>query len=631
MSTVLARFVALALKGRGLTRRQRICKASRAACHGFAKSLLTHCTQLQLPSIFNSAFIFRTAAHSIAAPRSLSATIHPDLPSSSRARIFLFFLPFLISLLAVPGVALAAPGNWSDFVTVSMTNPTTPKLISNGICYSDGTDILCDGTGGLVSGAGSIATDTIISGTTRVTANTTGYISFTTGGTTTGYMDTAGNFILPGVSTTGIISTTGLYTAGNIVISPTASIRDIYNSGVYQPNVGYTSNNNSFMGSQGGMFFAIDSNADQTTNAYTFKARTNGIIGGNTLMTIYQNGLINVSNSFVVGSSQANPSTSLLVSGTSLFTSWTAINFADGSKPTAPLEVSGTISATIISGTHYGDGSHLTGITANISVTTGSSGSLIYRDSVGDLIASSTFNISTTGSMGIGAGPPASLGFNRLYVTGAIRSGDYLQTGGGLRLGDANHIINADTVNKYMSFIVSNTEAMRIVSTGYVGIGTAYPSATLHVSGSLNVDGTASANSLFLSSGGNIPIRFNYLSSVASVLKLASNGTLYFQNSGGSNIGLFNSNGVFSVGNASVSSSLNVSGSSLITSWTAINTNAVATAPLEVSGTVSATSFYTSGTVRVGGTGGETCSTPADYGKNRYNPASGHMQVCVPR
>jgi hypothetical protein len=30
-------------------------------------------------------------------------------------------------------------------------------------------------------------------------------------------------------------------------------------------------------------------------------------------------------------------------------------------------------------------------------------------------------------------------------------------------------------------------------------------------------------------------------------------------------------------------------------------------------------------------TGSETCVTPADYGKNRYNPVTGHMQVCVPR
>ncbi|WP_271671378.1 hypothetical protein [Bradyrhizobium sp. CCBAU 51627] len=54
-------------------------------------------------------------------------------------------------------------------------------------------------------------------------------------------------------------------------------------------------------------------------------------------------------------------------------------------------------------------------------------------------------------------------------------------------------------------------------------------------------------------------------------------------------------------------------------------------APLEISGTVSASSVYTSGTFRVGGTGSETCAGLSDYGKNRYNPVTGHMQVCVPR
>ncbi|UWU68196.1 hypothetical protein [Bradyrhizobium sp. NC92] len=91
---------------------------------------------------------------------------------------------------------------------VSLTDPETPKLYSNAICWSDGTNILCDGTAGLASGGGTVA-DTITSGTTKVTANnTTGYVSFTTGGTTTGYMDTAGKFVVPGISTTGIVSFT---------------------------------------------------------------------------------------------------------------------------------------------------------------------------------------------------------------------------------------------------------------------------------------------------------------------------------------------------------------------------------------------------------------------------------------
>jgi hypothetical protein len=57
----------------------------------------------------------------------------------------------------------------------------------------------------------SISGDSITSGTTKVTANTNGYISLTTGGTTTGYFDTAGRLVVPSISTTGVISGTGGY------------------------------------------------------------------------------------------------------------------------------------------------------------------------------------------------------------------------------------------------------------------------------------------------------------------------------------------------------------------------------------------------------------------------------------
>ena len=35
------------------------------------------------------------------------------------------------------------------------------------------------------------------------------------------------------------------------------------------------------------------------------------------------------------------------------------------------------------------------------------------------------------------------------------------------------------------------------------------------------------------------------------------------------------------------------------------------------------------GSMQVGGTGSESCSSSADYGKNRRNPTSGRMQVCL--
>ncbi|PIZ31781.1 MAG: hypothetical protein COY40_01245 [Alphaproteobacteria bacterium CG_4_10_14_0_8_um_filter_53_9] len=59
--------------------------------------------------------------------------------------------------------------------------------------------------------------DKIVSGTTNVTARTDGTISFTTGGVTTGYFDTAGRLVVPGISvTTKQTSVTTLYASGNI-------------------------------------------------------------------------------------------------------------------------------------------------------------------------------------------------------------------------------------------------------------------------------------------------------------------------------------------------------------------------------------------------------------------------------
>ncbi|KAA0070459.1 hypothetical protein CIW50_26785 [Tardiphaga sp. P9-11] len=47
--------------------------------------------------------------------------------------------------------------DWSDFATVSMTNPSTPKLTANRLCYTDGRDLLCDGAAGLLVTSGTIA------------------------------------------------------------------------------------------------------------------------------------------------------------------------------------------------------------------------------------------------------------------------------------------------------------------------------------------------------------------------------------------------------------------------------------------------------------------------------------------
>ena len=76
------------------------------------------------------------------------------------------------------------------------------------------THFVGDGSG-LTGIVGASSGGNITIGTTKVTTNSTGYVSFTTGGITTGYMDTSGRFVLPGVSTTGAVSATNLAVAGS--------------------------------------------------------------------------------------------------------------------------------------------------------------------------------------------------------------------------------------------------------------------------------------------------------------------------------------------------------------------------------------------------------------------------------
>ncbi|AMA60139.1 hypothetical protein [Bradyrhizobium sp. CCGE-LA001] len=69
--------------------------------------------------------------------------------------------------------------------------------------------------------------------------------------------------------------------------------------------------------------------------------------------------------------------------------------------------------------------------------------------------------------------------------------------GSGLWWGNANRVIgDGNTNTKYIALLTSSTEAMRIVSTGYVGIGTTAPSRALDVSGSANVSTNLGANTM---------------------------------------------------------------------------------------------------------------------------------------
>lgn len=180
------------------------------------------------------------------------------------------------------------------------------------------------------------------------------------------------------------------------------------------------------------------------------------------------------------------------------------------------VSVTGSISAVRF----IGDGSGLTGLSAaNVSVTTGASGSLVYRDAYGSLVASSGLSISsTTGSVGIGAGAPANLANNSLYAAGSIQAGNNMILGDNYYLswGNGNRILGSSSSN-YLAFQTSSTEAMRIVSSGMVGIGTSAPSRTFDVYG----------HSIFGKAGENSPIRIRRPSDGSEKASIGFTGTFY--------------------------------------------------------------------------------------------------------
>lgn len=163
--------------------------------------------------------------------------------------------------IVLPLAAHAGGDDWADLATVSMTNPTTPKLTANRLCYTDGRDIACDGAAGLLVTSGTLAIpnisataltvngvpitgnasgDRITSGTAGVFANMIGgYVSLTTGATTWGYLGSSATY-LPTLAVGGNISATSISTTvaqiasrtvgsiagggGNYIVSGTTSV-----------------------------------------------------------------------------------------------------------------------------------------------------------------------------------------------------------------------------------------------------------------------------------------------------------------------------------------------------------------------------------------------------------------------
>lgn len=120
--------------------------------------------------------------------------------------------------LHVNGTALTTSWTGINFSSAANVTPTAPLEVSGTV---SATRFVGDGS--LLTGVTADATDRIVSGTTAVYVNSnTGYISFTSGGTTTGYYSPAGIFGAVGISTsTNQASFTTIYASRRVGIGTT--------------------------------------------------------------------------------------------------------------------------------------------------------------------------------------------------------------------------------------------------------------------------------------------------------------------------------------------------------------------------------------------------------------------------
>ena len=211
-----------------------------------------------------------------------------------------------------------------------------------------------------------------------------------------------------------------------------------------------------------------------------------------------------------------------------------SINIPSATTPTANLEVSGTISATRF----IGDGSGLTGVVAaaNDNIVSGSAYVKAQQDTgalvSGSLTVSGTVS-ATSGFFSTGVGIGTSATTYKLQVSGSVYAGSY---------------------------VLDQFSQLRWLTGGYV-------------SGGGNGVGINSAN------------QTNYGLVVTGRSKIEGNVVVSGSQYIGGNIG----------STVNPSTTLQISGTLLTTSWTGINfssaSNLVPSAPLEVSGTISATTL----------------------------------------
>ncbi|WP_445490594.1 hypothetical protein [Rhodopseudomonas sp. RCAM05734] len=647
--------------------------------------------------------------------------------------------------------------DWSDFATVSMTNPTTPKLTANRLCYTDGRDLLCDSAAGLLVTSGTIAItgisatnisttnltvngvaitgnasgDRITSGTASAIANgSSGYISLTTGATTWGYLGSSATFLptLNGTTSSfttvkaGTISTSVIQvgtstltcasaTSGTMRYSTTSSTME-YCNGTAWTSMGPSSTivpsfrarrtttqaltastatkiawdtedfdpNNNF---STGTFTATIPG----TYIFTASALLNGTSYSNPEMYIYKNGL-NACSSGLGMSSAAVTVTNLNVvcvlniTAGDTVEAWAYVNASGAQVYNLYNQFSGSL-LTMGGGGSGGGTATPAGSTADVQYNSAGAlaadtGLFTYASGVLKAPTVSATNVYASSVSGT-TGSFSSLGVSNVAASGNVSISGVVKIGttaatcatgisGTIRYNTASNTMEYcngsawanlgpsattpiafsvnkggtnqtvptatdtlltwstkafDTNNNFSSNRFTPTVPGKFIFTLDVGCADAagYCGAYLHKNG-VKVAMSQSPNDS------------TAVKNVVAILDMNGSSDYveaYVYNGGGTTIN--GSSATTSFAGAILSSQGGGSGGTTSPAGSdtqlQFNNSGSFGASSNLTFDSSARNLAVSGSVQYGGTGSETCSSAADYGKNRRNPTSGRMQVCL--
>jgi hypothetical protein len=457
---------------------------------------------------------------------------------------------WLVSALTLTPAAGQAQ-NFVDFATMSPTAPVVPQRL----CYTDGVDVACDGAAGQVTTSGTLQIP-------NLSANAIGVVNVSA----TGNIQ-ANQFIGDGSGLSGVVAS-----SADRITSGTTNF-------VVVSNTGYISL------TQGGMNTGW---FDPTRGLVTLGVSATGGISATTGYFSQNVGIGTGSNSGANLHLRTGSYASLML----------------GEPTSSGFHITKETNGSLVfwSGT-IGSGSRRMTILNSNNIGIGSS----ISNPQSTLDVAGTARITSWTAIGANVTPTAPLDvYGTISATGISVTGIVSATRfEGQFSGDGSGLtgVVASTGDRVVS---GTTSLVAVSATGFVsltqgGTNTGWfdPTSglvTLGVSATGGISGTTGYFSGAISVGPSISLVYNPAD--LADFRLTRLGSVVFRSAGGVNF--FRDNLIIGSIISTPSSTLHISGTTRITSWTAIGANVTPTAALDIYGTVSATNIRTSGTVTAG-------------------------------